>query len=291
MVILFWGFTGILGKLISIDAFSIVWIRMLIAFVSLFVYLKAIKFSIRTEPKRVLQFIGVGFIVAIHWITFFHAIKISTVSVALATLATATLFTSFLEPLFFKRRIIWYEILFGGLVVAGLVMIFNFETEYTWGIITALVSAFTASLFTTINGKLVSKGEKPRNITMYEMLGGTIGITLFSLFGTEYYPWQVDPTFNDWIYLVILGVVCTAYAFVVSVNVMRELSPFTVSISINMEPVYSILLALLFFGDDERMSLGFYGGALLILSTILANAWLKKRLRTKRANALQHSPN
>ncbi len=279
VIVLVWGFTGILGKLISLDAYSIVWYRMLIAFVGLFVYAKIIRLPILVDPITLGKYLGVGFIVATHWILFFESIKVSTVSVALATMSSATLFTALLEPLFYRRKIIGYEMLFGVLVIAGLVMIFNFESSYYLGISLALLSAFCASLFTTINGKFIGSGEKSRVISLYEMLGGVVGITLYFFFTQQTSIWKSVPTWIDITSLLILGLVCTSLAFVVSVEVMKHLSPYTVSISINMEPVYSIVLALVFFGDEEQMSPGFYAGALLILSTILVNAYLKRKKR------------
>ena len=283
-VVLIWGFTGILGKLISIDAYSIVWYRMIIAFIGLWIYLKITRFPIHEPLANKFKFLVTGLIVAIHWILFFEAIKVSTVSVALATMSSATLFTSMLEPVFFKRKIIPYEIIFGLLVIAGLVLIFNVETQYQLGIVLALISAFCASLFTTINGTFVSDGSKPRVISLYEMLGGSIGISLYFIFQGQWEVWQTIPSAGDIIYLLILGLFCTSLAFVVSVEVMKHLSPFTVSISINMEPIYSIIMALLIFGEDEQMSPGFYAGAIIILATILVNAWLKKR-RKKRLSS------
>lgn len=287
-VILIWGFTGILGKLIQIPSVNIVWYRMLIACVALFVYLKLSKFSLKVSVNSLLKLFGVGIIVALHWIFFFEALKVSTVSVTLTTLASATLFTGVLEPFFFKRKLVLYELVFGILVIVGLALIFSFESKYTLGIIYALLSAFFASLFTTLNGKLVLSGLKARAITFYEMLGGTLAISLYLMFSgvtldTSFLPGfgRLPELYSDLFYLILLGVLCTAVAFVVSVEVMRELTPFTVSVSINLEPIYSIILALVFFGDAEKMTPGFYVGALLILFTIFGNGWMKKRAKVK----------
>lgn len=287
-VILIWGFTGILGKLIQIPSVNIVWYRMLIACVALFVYLKLSKFSLKVSVNSLLKLFGVGIIVALHWIFFFEALKVSTVSVTLTTLASATLFTGVFEPFFFKRKLVLYELVFGILVIVGLALIFSFESKYTLGIIYALLSAFFASLFTTLNGKLVLSGLKARAITFYEMLGGTLAISLYLMFSgvtldTSFLPGfgRLPELYSDLFYLILLGVLCTAVAFVVSVEVMRELTPFTVSVSINLEPIYSIILALVFFGDAEKMTPGFYVGALLILFTIFGNGWMKKRAKVK----------
>ena len=290
IIILVWGFTGILGKLITIPSTAIVWYRMAIAFVALAIYLLIWKRErLIASRKQITKYILTGFVVAGHWFFFFEALKVSNVSVTLATLASATLFTSVLEPFFYKRKIIWYEMLFGLFVIGGLLMIFNFETEYKLGILYALISAFLASLFTTLNGTYINKKEWSRTISLYEMLGGVIGISLFYSFSGEWSAMTQLPNLMDVFYLLILGVVCTALAFVISVEVMKTLSPFTVSISINMEPVYSIFLALIFFGESEKMSVGFYLGAVLIMATILLNAFIKTRMKKKAKPATLHA--
>jgi drug/metabolite transporter (DMT)-like permease len=285
-VILIWGFTGILGKLITVSSISIVWYRTLIAFLSIVVFLVIRKQNLLVSSSTALKYLGVGIIVALHWVFFFEALKVSTVSVTLATLASATLFTSLLEPLFFRKKVVLYEMLFGVLVIIGLVLIFNFETEYTLGIMYSLFSAFCASLFTTINGIFVSKGGIPTRITMYEMAGSVIIISVYlALNGTlnmhtlSLMNNGMDVFWMDLTYLLILAIVCTAIAFVVSVDVMKKLTPFTVSISINMEPIYSIILALIIFGESEKMSVGFYFGAGLVMATIFGNGFMKRYLR------------
>ncbi|MDE0773008.1 MAG: EamA family transporter [Salibacteraceae bacterium] len=279
-----WGFTGILGKLIEVPYYSIVWYRMLIAAFGIAMYAISTKAQLKISFKKALIFIFVGFIVAAHWSTFFQALKVSNVSVVLTTLASASLFVAILEPIFFKRKLILYELLFGLAVIVGLSLIFNFESQYALGILLALSSAFLAALFSTINGLLIRE-NKSRIITFYEMVGGVIGISIYTLLFESPTITDFSPGINDIIYLLILGLVCTAVAFVVSVEVMKELSPFTVSISINMEPIYAIVLALIFFGESEQMTPGFYLGALIIFSTVLGNSALKsiqKRRRKKK---------
>lgn len=288
-VILVWGFTGILGKVITVSAVSIVWYRTLIAFLSLFIFLYLKRSEIKVPTGILTKYLLTGIIVALHWFFFFEALKVSTVSVTLATLASATLFTSILEPIFFKKKIVGYEILFGLMVITGLLLIFSFETKYQLGIIYSLLSAFCASLFTTLNGIFVGNGGKPAQITMYEMLGAVLTITIYLLVFEHFEISNlslIDPLSGifhlNLIYLLILGIICTSIAFVISVDVMKKLTPFTVSISINMEPIYAIILALLFFGEDEKMTWGFYLGTLLIITTIFGNGFLKKRNTLKK---------
>lgn len=288
-VILVWGFTGILGKVITVSSISIVWYRTLFAALSLVIFLLLRKSPIRIPFKTMIQYLGVGIVVALHWVFFFEALKVSTVSVTLATLASATLFTSILEPLFFRKKIVPYEMLFGLVVIAGLYLIFSFESQYTLGIIYSLFAAFCASLFTTINGIFVAKGGKPTRITLYEMLGAVGSITVYlgitGSLNTEslsLFTNGIEAFWFDLLYLLILAILCTAIAFVASVDVMKKLSPFTVSISINMEPIYAIILALLFFGEKEQMSWGFYVGASLVMATIFGNGIMKRLYSNKR---------
>ena len=281
-VILIWGFTGILGKVITVPYFSIVIYRMGIAFVGLFLFFLWKKRKFETNKKAIAKFMLVGIIVGAHWATFFQALKVSNVSVVLTTLASTSLFVAFLEPLFFKRRVIPYEVFFGLVGIAGLYLIFNFESQFQLGIMLALCSSFCAALFGTLNGILV-RDAAPGQITMYEMLGGLMAMALYTLLYENVQPGDLSPSFLDLAFLLILGLVCTAFAFVTSVQIVKVLSPFTVSISINMEPIYAIVLALLFFGESEKMTSGFYLGAALILSTVIGNgaikAYYKKRQR------------
>ena len=180
LVVFIYGFTAILGKLITLDAIQLVWYRMLIAFVALGIILQIRGRSLSVNRQTFIKLIGIGFVVAFHWITFFHAIKISTISVALGCLASTTLFTSLLEPALVKRPLVWLEVVTGILIIAGLYMIFQFEPDHITGIITALISAFLAGLFTVLN-KVMITTHRPLVISFYEMGGGFIGITLYML--------------------------------------------------------------------------------------------------------------
>jgi len=280
-----WGFTAVLGALISIGATALVWYRMLIASLVIFVYIKIKGISLRAKGKTLLGLAGVGVLIALHWLTFFGAVKIANVSITLVMMSTGAFFTSILEPIFYKRKIIWYELVFGLLVIGGLYLIFEVETRYTEGIIVALISALLAALFTLFNGKYAKKHDSVM-ISFYELLTGALFITVFlavtNRFDASFF--QVQQT--DWIYLIILATVCTAYAFIASVKVMKHLTPYTIMLTTNMEPVYGIILAFLILGDAEQMNTGFYFGAILILLTVILNGILKNARRRKAARAL-----
>ncbi len=276
LIVFIWGFTGIIGKLIETDSDILVWWRMTIASVSigLFVYLTGkIKKSLLFRAHK---YSLIGLLIAAHWITFFEAIKVSTVSVTLACLSASALFTALLEPLFFKRRISGSEVFLGVMVIAGLGLIFSFETEYTLGIILALCSAFFASLFTVINGVMI-KNDNPYRISLVEMMAGVIGVGIWLALKGKFDMRLVQIPPMDWFWIAILGTICTAFAFVVGVKVMETLTPFTVSLTINLEPVYGIILAFFIFGSEEKMSWGFYVGSILILGSLFINALVRKR--------------
>ncbi|HKL02355.1 MAG TPA: DMT family transporter, partial [Cryomorphaceae bacterium] len=275
LIVFIFGFTGIIGKLIETNSDVLVWWRMAIASVTIAAFAYPTGKIKKSLLKNAGAYILVGFVIAAHWVTFFEAIKVSNVSVTLACLSAASLFTAILEPLFFRRRIDSYEVIFGFMVITGLVLIFSFETEYVLGISLALISAFLASLFTTINGKLIKK-DNPYRISLVEMMAGVLGITIWLWVDGSLNASMLQLPAWDWFWIFILGSICTAFAFVVSVKVMEELTPFTVSLTINLEPVYGIILAFFIFGQSEKMTIGFYGGTVLILGALYLNTLLKK---------------
>ncbi len=274
--VLIWGFTGVLGKVISIDAVPLVWYRVLIATGTLLAWFLITKKDIKITKKQFIQFFLTGAIVAIHWIFFFHAIKVSTVSVTLVCLSSFTLFTAILEPLIKKQPIQIGDILIGLIIILGIYMIFKFEGQYTLGIIFGLLAAVASSLFSTINSTLVQKSE-PSIIGFYELVGGLFWITLYRLYDGSLIHSSFNLSLNDWLYIGLLGTLCTSVAYVAGVSVMRTLSAFRVALITNLEPVYGILLAFIFFKDKEQMTGGFYIGAAIILSTIFFYPIYKKR--------------
>jgi drug/metabolite transporter (DMT)-like permease len=282
LIVFIYGFTGILGALITIPSDDLVWYRMFIAVIGIAAFVFVKKILQPLDFFSILKFLATGLIIALHWIFFFEAIKVSTVSVTLATLSSATLFTAILEPIFFKRKIKIHELFFGLVIIFGLFLIFNFEPEYRKGILYTLFSSLMASLFTVINGKFAAK-YNPGTVALYEMTGGFLGISLFFLFTAKFSAELFNVPSSDIAYLLILGLVCTAFAFIVSISIMKELTPFTVTMAINLEPVYGIILAYLIFKEAEEMTPGFYVGTLIILGSIFLNGWIKGRLRKKQA--------
>lgn len=289
LIVLIWGITGILGDEISLSADKITFFRTLISLVSLFLVGFFLKKNTRISAKQTLVIFATGVIVGLHWYCFFYSIKMSTVSIGVVCMSSSTLFTSILEPLLFKRRFLLSELILSLCIIGGILIIFGFESHFYVGICFGLLSAFFAASFTVINGKLIGKISSFK-ITKYEMLGGTVTLFIILLFSGKVDAELFSVSQIDWIYLGILGLVCTTMAFMVSVWVMKYVTPFTVSMSVNMEPIYTIIIALciaLYRGSDkEQMTGGFYLGGSIILISIFANAYLKKRAKTRIAKEI-----
>ena len=274
LIVLIWGFTAILGALITIDAIPLVWYRMLLAVICIAVYFLWKKKSFKVDRKGLVKFFFTGLVIALHWVFFFKAIKVSNVSVALVTMSTGAFFAALIEPIFFKRKINTLEIFLGLLVIGGLYIIFNFESQYKIGIIYALIASFLGALFAVLNGLFIKK-YTAEIISFYQLFFGVALITVFLLFNNSFSKSFFQISTSDWLYLFVLSSVCTAYAFSASVQVMKYLSPYTVMLTINLEPIYAIILALFIFGDEEQMSGTFYAGAFIVLFVVLLNGIIK----------------
>lgn len=276
------GFTAILGELISISAVSLVWYRMVIASILMLFFIKFRKINITINLKSFAKFSIAGILIALHWITFFESIKQANISIALAMFSTGAFFAALIEPLFFKRKIIWYEIFFGILIILGVLLITKAELQYINGIILGISAAFFSTLFAVINGKFV-KLYSASVISFYEFVSGVVFITLFIMFFRDGFSFEFfDLSFSDKIYLFILASVCTAYSFIAVVHIMKQISPYTVVLSYNLEPIYGIILAIILFPQKEKMSTEFYIGAAIIISTVILNGILKKSNKLKR---------
>lgn len=276
LIVFIWGFTAILGKLISLQALDLVWFRMLFAVLFMVIYIIYKKESLKIPTRVFINFMFLGIIIAAHWFTFYEAIKVANISITLACLSTGAFFTSLLEPILYNRKIIWYEVFFGVIVIIGLVIIFNVESQFKTGILLALLSAFLSALFSVINGKY-AKEYNSNVISLYELGGGWFFLTLYLLVTEKFTSEFFAISTNDFLWLLILSSICTAYAFSASVKVMKFLSAYTVMLTINLEPIYGILLAVFIFKDSEHMNSLFYLGAILILSTVILNGILKNK--------------
>jgi drug/metabolite transporter (DMT)-like permease len=283
LIVLIWGFTAILGLLISLPAIELVFYRTLIASFGVAAIFLIKKKSLLLPFDQIIKVVAVGFVIGLHWILFFWSVRVSTASVCLAGMATTSLWTAFVEPIFNRTKIKWYEVGLGIMVISGLLVIFSFETGYWLGISMALGSAFLAAVFSVLNSRLAHR-HRPYQITFYEMAGACLFTVLFMPVYTYFLTdqgLQLSWQGYDWFWLLILGGICTVYAFSVSVELMKRLSVFSINLTINLEPVYGIVLAVLIFGESEKMTPQFYIGTGIILVSVLVypvfNYWNKRR--------------
>lgn len=270
------GLTGVFGKLISLDTIQLVWYRMGIAFLSLAIFLAFKKQLFSVNKKDFFGIMGVGALVTFHWLCFFESIKVSTVSVAVVCLATSSLFSALIEPLFFKRKLLGYEVVMGVIVIIALGFVMGTETQYLWGYFYGIMAALLGTLFTLFNAKYIKKVGAAK-ITMIEMLSGLIIISGILLLQKDYSVFTSTISITDFSYLFILATLCTAIVFVWMTEIMRHITPFSLIMAINLEPIYSIILALLIFGDSELMSKSFYIGSIIIIGIVFLDGYLKNK--------------
>lgn len=284
-IVFLWGFTAILGNEISISAIDVSMYRTGLAAIVLYLFMRLRKRSLKISLAQTWPLLLTGFVIGSHWFLFFEAARLSTVSVTLAGMATATFWASLIEPLVKKRKIALIEVLLGLVVILGLYLIFRFEFTHALGLTVAVFSASLAALFSVLNSKFVERHNQ-YEITFYEMIGATLGMALLI---PLYKPHVLNvdvlyelPNLRDWGLLATLSIVCTVYAFSVSVELMKRISAFMVNLTINLEPVYGILLALAIYGEKEQMSNGFYYGTLVILAAVLSYPFYRRWQKRKK---------
>ena len=270
------GLTGVFGKLISLNALELVWYRMLIAFVVLALFLLIKKQLFRIKLKNFFGILAVGALVTFHWIFFFEAIKVSTVSVAVVCLATSSLLSALIEPIFFKRKILYYELIMGVLVLASIAYILEADTQYLLGYFYGIMSALLGTLFTLFNAKYIGKVGAAK-ITMIEMLAGVLIVSIILLINGEYSIFYTAISFSDFSYLLILSIICTAMVFVWMIEILRYITPYSLIMAVNLEPIYSVVLALIIFGESELMSISFYVGSSVIIGIVLLEGYIKNK--------------
>jgi drug/metabolite transporter (DMT)-like permease len=279
-IVFLWGFTAILGLLISIPAVEMVFYRTLLAAFGLAALILFTKNSFSVSRNDLLKIIGTGFIVGIHWITFFASAKVSNASVSLVGFATGSLWTAFLEPLMGRKKVKGFEVVLGLVVVLGLYIIFSFDFRYPLGLILGIASGLTMALFSVFNARFVTRVH-PYAITFYEMIGAFICTALFlplykATWATNH-ELSLAPNFMDWVYIAILSFVCSVYAYSAGIELLKRLSVFFVQLTLNLEPLYGIIMALIIFGEREKMQFEFYVGTAIIISAVIAYPFLKKR--------------
>ena len=277
-----WGLTGILGKLILLDAYVLVWFRVWIAFVFLGIYMVFTRKSLKINSLKLsLKLILVGVFVALHWITFFKAIQLSTASLGILCLATTTLHVTWLEPIIMKRAFSWLEFFLGLVVILGIYFVssdFN-PTQYE-ALFYGLISAFFAALFAVFNAQMAEE-TSTTTITFYEMLTSFVFISLIFLINGELNLSLFEMRVSDFLWLLFLGIACTSFAFLVTIEIVKILGTFSVSLSINLEPVYTMILAALILSEHEGLNFRFYIGSIVIVMVVFLNAWIKNIQKRK----------
>ena len=274
------GFTAILGKLIGLNEGLLVWYRLLITVLTLGTILYFKKQLKILSLKETLPIFGVGLIVAIHWVTFYGSVKYGNVSIAVVCISGSGFFTAFFDPLIFNRRIVAVEVLLGALAIVGIYIIFDFHPQYKLGIIFGIISAIGSSLFPIFNKRLLIN-HSPEILTLYELGGGFLTLSIIVPFYIAFFPAAYYiPTGYDWLWLLILSWLCTILCFDLQLKALKKISPFTSNLAYNLEPVYGIILAFIFFNENKSLNMQFYFGVGLILLAVvlqMGRVWYFKR--------------
>ncbi|HMX38480.1 MAG TPA: DMT family transporter [Ferruginibacter sp.] len=277
------GFTAILGKLITLNEGLLVWFRLLITVSTLGIMLYYQK-RIKAIPwGDMLKIFGVGVIVALHWVTFYGSVKYGNVSVALVCFSATGFFTAFFEPMILRRKLSVIEIGLGMMAIAGIYIIFDFHPQYKLGIIFGILSAMGSALFPIFNKRLLVVYE-PKTLTLYELGGGLLALTaLVPLYLLKFPASYYVPTATDWLWLFVLAWLCTVLSFDLQLNALKKVSAFTANLTYNLEPVYGIILAFIFFKENENLHREFYLGVLLILLAVVLQMWrISRQYRRQR---------
>jgi drug/metabolite transporter (DMT)-like permease len=283
-IVFLWGFTAVLGKLVSIPSVEMVFYRTLLAALGMAALILMVRGTFVVSKSDFIKMMLTGFIVAIHWLTFFGSGRISNPSTSLVGFATCSFWAALIEPIAKRKKIQLLEIGLGLVVIIGLYIIFASDFQYPLGLFLGIVSGLTAALFSVINSKLVVR-VNANTITFYEMASACLIIFLF--FPIYQNTWaeggqlNLVPLWSDWIYIAIMAWACSVYAYSVAINLTKKLSVFFIQLALNLEPVYGIALALIVFGNQEVMGWNFYAGTIIIISAVALYPFLKKRTETQ----------
>lgn len=279
LAVFLWGFTGVLGRVITLNQNWLVWYRLLLTAVSLWVFYSLRKKLTALPLRSALAIGGIGLIQALHWVCFYGSIKYANVTIALTTLSTSALLAAIIEPLLVKRPFDKIELFLGLFAIAGIIVIYNTHLQFSIGIVIGLLSALLTVIVSVLNKKIVDDFQ-PETITLYQLSGGFVGLTIllpiYTLLTNE--PVQT-PTPMDWLWLVVLSWVCTIFTFFLYIRSLQKVSAFTMNLTLTLEPVYGILLAFVFYQENEHLSSWFYLGFGLIALAVAFHMWRLVRRR------------
>jgi drug/metabolite transporter (DMT)-like permease len=273
LAVFLWGFTGVLGRIITLDQTWLVWYRLLITAVSLWILYFFLK-MIRKMSYRSVLFIGcIGFIQALHWVAFYGSIKYANVTIALTCLSTSALLASLIEPLLLRKKFEPVEIFLGLFAIAGILVIYNTHLKFSTGIIIGLISALLTVIVSVLNKKIINDYE-PGEIMLYQLTGGFVGLSFLLPVYQYYFPEKnFIPAGNDWLWLTILSWVCTILTFFLYIRSLKKISAFTMNLTLTLEPVYGIILAFFIFHENEFLNNWFYLGFALIAIAVVFHMW------------------
>lgn len=263
------GFTGPLGRLIQLNEGLLVWWRLLITSVTMWLLFLSLGQLQKISKKDMLRLTGIGFLAAIHWVTFYGSIKYANVSVALVCFSAVGFFTALVEPVLLRTRIKWLEVFLGLMVITGIYLIFHFNPDYKVGIILGIICAVLMAIVMIYIRQFVQR-INPQTVLTYQLSGGLVTLSLLMPFYLQKFPPAYSlPTLSDGIWLLVLSWFCSVLAFQLSASALKKLSAFTVNLSFNLEPVYGILLAFILFGESRNMSWSFFAGFALIAASLI----------------------
>jgi len=282
-----WGFTGVLGRAITLNEGWLVWWRMFISAVSLWILFYFLKRIHKISLKNFLKIASIGTVLSLHWLCFYGSIKYANVSIALTCLSTTGLFSAVIEPMFFRRRINMYEIILGIFALAGIALIYETNLSYSTGIYIGLLSAVLTVLVSVMNKKLVA-GYQPETITLYQLTGGFLGLSiLLPLYNYLFPSLHKMPQHYDWLWLFILSWCCTILTFLLYINALKKVSAFTMNLTLTLEPVYGIILAFIIYQENKSLSrYFFFGFGLILIAVVLQMLRLIKQHRKLPVNPL-----
>jgi len=275
LLVFIWGFSPVLGRFITANTWQLVWFRILITVFVMYFYLLFTKHNFLITRSDLIKLFGTGLIIMVHWLAFYGAIKVSNISVTMVAFSTGTLFSSFIEPFFLKRKVRAYEVLIGMIIIGAIALIFSIETQYWLGILLGMLAAFTSALFSVFNSLFV-KRLRSGIISFYELSAALLGLTVFIVLNGDMSASFFVLDQDSIVGLILLSLVCTVFPFISSVNLSRYISPYTIVLTVNLETVYGIIWAILFYNENKEVQPSFYLGVGIILAAIFLNTYLRK---------------
>jgi drug/metabolite transporter (DMT)-like permease len=287
LVVFIWGFSPILGRYITVGSGQLVWFRMLITIIAMYAYVRWKNKNLAISRREIIQLAGIGLIIMVHWLSFYEAIKVSNISVTMVAFSTGTLFSSVIEPILFKRRVRFYEVVIGLVIIGAIAVIFSIEFRYWLGIVLGIAAAFTSSLFGVLNG-IMSRRLPPAVISFYEISSALLGLTLVFLVTGKFDAGFFELDQASVTGILVLALVCTVFPFIASVNLARYISPYTIVLTVNLETVYGIIWGILFYNENKEVKPAFYLGVVIILLAIFLNSYLK-RLNEKKVPSVANN--